>query len=414
MKVVVLAGGYGTRLRSIVKDVPKPMADIGGRPFLQLLLDNLINYGATEFILCVSYLREVIQQHFGSFYRGVPLRYSVEETPLGTGGAIKKAFKDFNLKEALVINGDTFCEADYRRFFEFSKKEPLCVLLKKHGLTTRYGTVKVEGNRIIGFKEKDKNGQEGLINAGVYKIDRELLSELPDKFSFEKDFLEIKVRQLQPSFFLAQDYFIDIGVPESYKKACKDLSVYLQEENKREFLTIQTLSDATKLIQERPKVSCGALFLDRDGVINFDSGYVHLIEDCKFIPGIFQLCQLATSKGYKIIIVTNQAGIGKGFYTESDFHFFMDHIKNEFSKNGCKIDDVFYCPYHPEGLGVFKGYSFDRKPFPGMILKAKNIHNIDVSESILIGDKMSDIEAGKNAGVGTCILLVNKNLRSTF
>lgn len=149
--------------------------------------------------------------------------------------------------------------------------------------------------------------------------------------------------------------------------------------------------------------------MDRDGVINVDKSYVYKVEDIEFIDGIFDLCQAYQNKDYDIIIVTNQAGIARGYYTEDDFIKLMDWMKKEFKKRGINILDVFYCPHHPD----FTGECDCRKPKPGMILEAAKKHNIDLQNSILIGDKMSDIEAGKNAGIGLNIL-INKNTIKGF
>ena len=146
-----------------------------------------------------------------------------------------------------------------------------------------------------------------------------------------------------------------------------------------------------------------ALFLDRDGVINVDKHYVYRIEDCEFIEGIFDLCRRARSKGYKLLVVTNQAGIAKGYYSEEDFLRFMDYMKAEFERQGCPLDEVFYCPYHEEGQGKYRKESDDRKPAPGMILKAAEKFDLDLNQCVLIGDKRSDIEAGQRAGVGMLI-----------
>lgn len=151
-----------------------------------------------------------------------------------------------------------------------------------------------------------------------------------------------------------------------------------------------------------------ALFLDRDGVINVDKNYVHKIEDFEFVDGIFELTKYFQDKGYLIIVITNQAGIGRGYYTEKDFHVLNDWMVEQFKKKGINITEVYYCPFHPtHGIGEYKKDSFDRKPNPGMILKAKEKYNIDLDESVLIGDKDSDIQAGENAGVKKNFLICN-------
>lgn len=151
-----------------------------------------------------------------------------------------------------------------------------------------------------------------------------------------------------------------------------------------------------------------ALFLDRDGVINQDYAYVYKKKDFHFLDGIFELTIKAKAKNYLLIIVTNQAGIGRGFYSEEDFLNLMEWVKKKFSENNAAIDDIYFCPYHPShGKGIYKKDSYMRKPNPGMIYKAVEKHNINLAESIMIGDNISDVEAGQNAGVGINILFNN-------
>ncbi len=156
----------------------------------------------------------------------------------------------------------------------------------------------------------------------------------------------------------------------------------------------------------RPKAeTTRALFLDRDGVINVDHGYVATPERCQFIDGIFELCRFASRTGYLIIIVTNQAGIGRGYYSEADFHAFMSWMKDRFVAENAPIAGVYFCPYHPvHGQGSYKRPSPRRKPEPGMIFDAQRNFKIDLAGSVLIGDKLTDIEAGLKARVGTNLL----------
>lgn len=149
-----------------------------------------------------------------------------------------------------------------------------------------------------------------------------------------------------------------------------------------------------------------ALFLDRDGVINHDTGYVYRIADFTFMSGIFELVSAAKKAGYRIIVVTNQAGIGRGLYTEDDFRNLMVWVTRQFRKNGGEIDGVYYCPNHPvHGVGRYRLDCPNRKPRPGMIYQAAYDHNIDLARSILLGDKDTDIAAGRAAGIPQCMLL---------
>jgi D-glycero-D-manno-heptose 1,7-bisphosphate phosphatase len=152
------------------------------------------------------------------------------------------------------------------------------------------------------------------------------------------------------------------------------------------------------------------LFLDRDGIINHDIGYTHKIPEFKFIDGIFDLCRVAVREGYILIVVTNQAGIGRGLYTETDFLRLTDWMRGVFELERAPITDVFFCPYHPEhGIGEYKADSFDRKPNPGMFLKAAEKHSISLADSIMIGDKDSDMDAAFRAGVGRRLMMRTEN-----
>jgi D-glycero-alpha-D-manno-heptose 1-phosphate guanylyltransferase len=386
MKVIILAGGFGTRLKHLLPDVPKPMADISGRPFLEWLMDYLADAGVSEVILSVHYLKEKIIDHFGDKYKNIKISYALENEPLGTGGAILNSIKDD--EKYLIINGDTFVVGDYIDFFENAQtsKSTTSILLRKVADTARYGRVEVDSDRITSFKEKGISG-EGFINAGVYYVDGKWLKSLslPEKFSFETDFLYPNVNKLNFGYYIANDYFIDIGVPEDYAKAQSQVPDLLKKPNK-------------------------ALFLDRDGVINFDHDYVYKVGDNDFIDGIFDLAKTAVDKGYMLFVVTNQAGIGRGLYTEEDFFSVTKLIENKFAENGSKITETFYCPYHPEhGNGKYKFDSFCRKPNPGMILRAASKYGVDVGRSLLIGDRETDVEAAKNAGIRVKILFDREN-----
>lgn len=149
-----------------------------------------------------------------------------------------------------------------------------------------------------------------------------------------------------------------------------------------------------------------ALFLDRDGIINVDTGYVHRADEFRFVDGIFDLCRLARDEGYLIIVVTNQAGIARGYYTEEDFHVLTDWMRSRFEAEGILLANVFYAPFHPEhGTGPYRQDSEDRKPGPGMILKAEKAHGLDLSRSLIIGDQPTDMQAGLAAGVPVRVLV---------
>lgn len=225
MQAIILAGGFGTRLRSLLGDIPKPMAPIHGRPFLAYVLDHLHAQGITQVTLSVHYLREQIQNYFHDTYHGVAINYVVEEKPLGTGGAIKFSLLQTASSSAepmFVLNGDTFLRLDYRAMYKQHKasKALLTMALHEEKNCSRYGAVVTKGKQVIAFQEKGQEGA-GYINAGVYLVQPDLFSAypMPEQFSFETDFLFPKIQSLKPQAFVVNDYFIDIGIPEDYARA---------------------------------------------------------------------------------------------------------------------------------------------------------------------------------------------------
>jgi D-glycero-alpha-D-manno-heptose 1-phosphate guanylyltransferase len=226
MKAIVLAGGFGTRLQERVPGLPKPMAPVAGRPFLEYVLDRLISGGVSEIILSVGYQADIIKAHFGNSYRGAAVEYAVETDPLGTGGAIALALLGKGDDPVLVLNGDTFLNIDYGELARWNDKAPaqVAMVLKETPDTARYGSVLVSGERVIGFAEKGKSGP-GLINAGVYIVNTAVFGELglAGRFSFEVDLLQRHYETLSPRALLTDEYFIDIGVPEDYDRAQSEL-----------------------------------------------------------------------------------------------------------------------------------------------------------------------------------------------
>jgi D-glycero-alpha-D-manno-heptose 1-phosphate guanylyltransferase len=224
LPAIILAGGFGTRLASVVSDRPKPMADIAGKPFLERLLNRLIAQGVTRAVLAVGYKREVIQAHFGNEYRGLPIAYSEEIEPLGTGGAMRKAFDEQKLDFALVLNGDTFCTVELPvlvKTHRHSGAAATLVLLDVDD-AGRYGAVELGSDgRISAFREKNPQPAPGLINAGVYALERRVFDLAPadTKFSFETEVLQKSAATARFAGHVTKATFIDIGVPDDYHRA---------------------------------------------------------------------------------------------------------------------------------------------------------------------------------------------------
>lgn len=228
MECIILAGGFGTRLRSVVSDVPKPMAPIGGRPFLELLMDYLIGFNYDHIVLSTGYMHEKISDHFGESYKGVTLSYAVEHEPLGTGGGMRNALQYCTEDDITILNGDTLFRIDYDDLLRFYTSHPtrLAVVLRQVDDTSRYGSVTTDcSDRIARFAEKEASHGFGTINGGIYRLHRSLLEEQPagKPFSFEKDIMQGKYRE-EPFFaYTSGAYFIDIGVPEDYLRLQREV-----------------------------------------------------------------------------------------------------------------------------------------------------------------------------------------------
>lgn len=214
MQAIVLAGGLGTRLRSVVQDLPKPMASINGKPFLAFVLEYLKKQRITEIILSVSYKHELIQEYFKDEFHGVKIHYNIEKELLGTGGAIKDALK-FVKNEVYVLNGDTFFDIDLKKITLSSSK--ICIALKQMQNFDRYGTVNVDKQGFATSFEEKIFKKQGLINGGIYLLKKNIFDEfnLEEKFSFE-EFLQENYKTLKIQTQIFDDYFIDIGIPEDY------------------------------------------------------------------------------------------------------------------------------------------------------------------------------------------------------
>ena len=219
-EAIVLAGGLGTRLQSVIQDVPKPMAPINGRPFLCYVLDWLLCEGIHKCILAVGYKRECIIDFFGGEYNGMHLTYSVEEEPLGTGGAIQKAFTHCSAA-AVIVNGDTLFPVDLALLTQ-KYRGNIVLACRYMADASRYGVMRLQGDLVTGFDEK-KNGVAGWVNGGVYIANKLPFCDYTGKFSMEMDVLPKCIREGKVYAMKSDAYFIDIGVPEDYRRAQAEL-----------------------------------------------------------------------------------------------------------------------------------------------------------------------------------------------
>ena len=385
MEAIILAGGLGTRLRSVVQDLPKAMAAIRSRPFLEYQLDLLIENGITRFIFSVGYKSESIRQHFSSSYKNCEIVYALEKTRLGTGGAIKLAMQQVKGDHVVVVNGDSMFKTAVQEQYKvhLASNADATLALKPMENFERYGTVELATDgRITKFLEKQPI-EKGLINGGLYIFNVAAFHKLdfPEKFSIEKDYFEAKVKELKLFGFITEGYFLDIGIPKDFKKAQTEMV---------DFFNID---------------KSWTLFLDRDGVINKkrDKDYVKTIAEFEFLPNA--LAAIANFSNFfgRIIIVTNQQGVGKGIMSEQDITEIHRHLMTKVQEAGGTIDAVYHAPQ------LVAQKSAMRKPEIGMAVKAGNdFPAIDFTRSIMVGDSPSDMEFGRRAKMVN-VLVGNKS-----
>jgi len=380
-QAVVLAGGLGTRLGQLTQVAPKPLLPIAGRPFLAYVFDWLARSGVEEIVVSTGYLPEafgelLVQVWNDPYGNPIRIREARENVRAGTAGALA-LMADRLDQRFLLLNGDTFFDCDLASVITKSESLPpgaMLMTVREVDNAGRYGRVEIdEGGLVRRFAEKGDVGG-GYINAGVSVLDRTIL-DLIDAVpcSLETD---VYPRVVESGWLYASKqsgYFIDIGLPDTYERASRELPVC-----------------ATK----------PAVFFDRDGVLNKDDGHTFHPSDLKFVEGAVEAIGVARKAGYLTVVVTNQAGVAKGHYDEAAVETFHRYMNSRMRERGAWIDAFYYCPYHPEGsVAAYRQAHPERKPEPGMILRAIRELSIDRSRSFLIGDKESDLEAARRAGI---------------
>lgn len=363
-EAVVLAGGFGTRLAHVVPDVCKPMAPVAGEPFLRRVLDQLDAAGFARVVIADGYRREQIEDYFLGTYRGLEIDYSPEDSPLLTGGAVKKALGMCASPEVFVLNGDTWLDADFgamERTLAAHPEASCCIAAKRMRDFDRYGTLDVVGHGTVRrFREKAPC-DEGLINGGTYLIRRDALACEPDVFSLENDWFEKVVCDGALVACEVDGWFIDIGVPEDYERA----QAMFADEGDR----------------------CRLALFDRDGTINVDTGHMHRIEDCELVGSTIEVMRrYSEDPAWRIAVVTNQAGIAKGMYSADDMRMLHRQMAQMLRRRGVEVDAWYFCPHHPD----FTGECDCRKPKPGMLQRAVRDFRAESTECVMYGDSEKD------------------------
>ena len=423
MKVVIMAGGKGTRIASVKSDVPKPMIPICGKPILEWQIENLKACGLTDITLVVGYLGNVIQEYFGDGSKfGVSINYFVEDAPLGTAGAL---FKMPDLTEDfLLMCGDVILDVDFNRFIEFHKKNNAWASLIAHPNGHPYdssllvteilppqvaGGNPVDTHRVIQWmnKEDERLYYKNRVNAGIEIISPELLHETmkhfvprhpetPDKIDLDRDVLKPNIKSGRIYAYDTPEYIKDMGTPDRYYEVEADIK-------------------SGKVKARNLKNKQKAVFLDRDGTINKYVGFLTKPDQFELIPGVADAIKMINKSGYLAIVVTNQPVIARGDCTWEELQQIHDKMETELGKDGAFVDAIYICPHHKDkGFeGERPEYKFDcycRKPNPGLLQQAAMDFNIELSLSIMIGDSNSDIEAGSRAGCGATLFVDNEVL----
>lgn len=380
---VILVGGLGTRLGTLTADTPKPVLTVADRPFLAWLLRELQRYGFEEAVLLSGYLSDTLRDAVDAMAAHLPrpmrIVHSVEPVRAGTGGALFHA-RNLLDERFLLCNGDSLLDCNLAPFMAASATDGPDVigrlLLRHLPDTSRYGVVTIEGEIVTGFHERHEGpntGGPGMINGGIYIFDRRILDHVTAMCSLERDILPRLATEGRLRAQAGSGYFIDIGIPTDLERAQTELPDRLR----------------------RP-----ALFLDRDGVINLDHGHVGTLARFEFTPTACEAVAYATSAGWHVFIVTNQSGVARGFYAEADVGVLHRWVEAEMQQAGGTIDDIRYCPFHPDAvIARYAVVSDWRKPAPGMLLDLIRAWELTPSRCVLVGDQPSDLAAAAAAGI---------------
>jgi D-glycero-D-manno-heptose 1,7-bisphosphate phosphatase len=370
-QAVCLVGGRGTRLGALTDATPKPLLEVGGRRFLDYIVHEARRFGLRRLTLLTGYRSGEIERHYhGQRFGQLAVEVVAEPEPAGTAGALLNAAERLD-ERFFLLNGDSYFDFNW-----LSLVTPgdwtLHAALASGIEGSRYGRVQVEDGRVRGFRAEGASSEP--INAGIYLVKRRLLDSIRAlPCSLEREVLPGLAESGQLRGTAARGAFIDIGIPHDFARAQKLLPHFMH----------------------RP-----AAFLDRDGILNRDDGYVHKAEDIVWMPGAFEAVRWLNDQGFYVFVITNQGGVAHGYYEEQHVHDLHDWMQAELQRHGAHIDAFEHCPFHPEG--VVERYAREsefRKPQPGMILKLQREWTTEPARSFVVGDRDSDVAAAIAAGV---------------
>lgn len=379
---VILAGGLGTRLGALAAATPKPLLTVAGRPFLDHLIEEIARFGVDRFLILAGHLGERIASHYTGEHRAregraIRIDVAIEPEPLGTAGGLA-LFADRLDETFLLFNGDTFFDFNIADLLHppLPKGVLMRLAVRREPRPARFGTVELAGGqgseRVVGFREKADDDKPAFVNAGAYLVRKAAVALIESRpSSLERDLMPklVAVRALQARRYAGLS--IDIGVPAELTRA-------------------QTLFPI-----RRP-----AVFFDRDGVLNEDDGYTHRPEDLRWLPGAREAIREVNDSGRFAFVITNQAGIAHGYYGEEAVCAFHEEMQRQLLQMGAHVDAFMFCPHHPEGrIAHYMRVCACRKPAPGMIEHLIHQWPVIAEESLVVGDRDSDLAAAAAAGI---------------
>lgn len=404
-----MAGGRGTRIAELFPVIPKPLIPVDGMPILEREIRSLASQGFKDIILTVGYLADKIIAYFGDGGRlGVKIDYFVEETPLGNAGALFQMKEKIGEEPFFLLNADAAFDVDFNRMLDFHKKHGGMITLFTHPNSHPYdsGLIIADeyGNVEKWLSKEDERPQwyNNRVNAGLHVIAPKVLElslknlEIDLTTGYPKGKVDLDRQILKPFCgtgkmfcYDSPEYVKDMGTPERYHQ--------VEADYKNGVVQAKNLHNKQK-----------AIFLDRDGTINKYVGFLRNIDDFELIEGVSEAIKLINQSGYLAIVVTNQPVIARGEVSWEELHEIHKKMETLLGKDGAYIDGIYICPHHPDkGFeGERPEYKFDcecRKPKAGLFLQAAKDFNIELPQSIMIGDSGRDVEAGENSGCNKSI-----------
>lgn len=382
-QAVVLVGGRGTRLGPLTADTPKPLLEVGGRPFLGWLLRELCRYGVEDVLLLAGHLADRIEAAIPGIVAALPRRLAVTvlsepaDVPAGTGGALVRA-RHLLDDRVLVCNGDTLFDTNLAHLLADAAGDGPDVagrmLLRRMAERGRYGAVRIAGDRVVAIDAIDASGAGPVtINTGIAVLRTAALDGAPATASLEADILAPLAHAGKLRATVADGWFCDIGVPDDLRRARAEL--------------------AQRLL--RP-----ALILDRDGTINLDHGHVGTRDRFEWVTGARDAIRAAGDRGWHVFVATNQSGVGRGHYDEAAVRSLHGWMDDRVRAAGGTVDDWRFCPFHEQAtVGRYRRASDWRKPGPGMLRDLAGAWSLDPASCVMVGDQPSDIRAATAAGM---------------